>query len=138
MTNALGPEAPRRSPRPAATMRATAMGGLVLRGRAGRHLLLGGGGQEVVEVLLGLLLLHLERVHQLGGEDLLGPDEHLLLTCREALVDLADRQVADDLGELVDVTRLDLVAVVLEPAGPVLGHLRQLVLGGGGERSSRR
>jgi hypothetical protein len=31
-------------------------------------------------------------------------------------------------GQLVDIARLDLVAVVLEPAIPVLGHLRTLVL----------
>jgi hypothetical protein len=40
---------------------------------------------------------------------------------------LADREVAHDLGELVDVTGLDLVAVVLEPAIPVLGHLGDVV-----------
>ena len=44
-------------------------------------------GEQVVEMLLGLVLVLVERVHQLGGEDLLGPGEHLLLTRRQALVD---------------------------------------------------
>jgi len=90
------------------------------------------GGRSLLdwslEVLLGLLLALVQRVHQLGGKDLLRPGEHLLLTRRKALVELADREVANHLGELVDVARLDLVAVVLEPAIPVLGHLRDVVL----------
>src|SRR4051795_6576709 len=72
------------------------------------------------EMLLGLLLVHTERVHQLRGQDLAGARVHLLLARREALLELTDRQVADDVGELVDVTRLDLLAVVLEAAVPVL------------------
>ena len=91
------------------------------------QLLLAGALEEVVEVLLGLLLAHLERVHQLGREDLLRAGEHLLLTRGETLVLLADREVAHDLGELVDVTGLDLVPVVLEAAVPVLRHLRDVV-----------
>src|SRR4051812_24602889 len=126
MTNALGPEDPRRSPRPAATTSATADISGLLRGGGGQAL--GRRLQQVVEVGLRVVLALLQRVHQLGGEDLLGAGEHLLLAGREALVVLADGEVADDLGELVDVTGLDLVAVVLEPAVPVLGHLGQLVL----------
>jgi hypothetical protein len=80
-----------------------------------------------IEVRLGVLLLHLERVHQLGGEDLLRAGVHLLLARREALLVLADGQVADDLGQLHHVAGLDLLAVVLEPAVPVLGHLRHVV-----------
>ena len=76
---------------------------------------------------LGLVLLHLERVHQLGREDLLGAGVHLLLAGREALLRLADREVADDLGELEDVAGLDLVAVVLEAPVPVLRHLAHVV-----------
>ena len=41
---------------------------------------------------------------------------------------LTDRQIADDLGELVDVAGLDLVPIVLEPPIPVLGHVRTLIL----------
>src|SRR5918998_6056239 len=72
---------------------------------------------------LGVALLHLERVCQLGGEHLLGAREHLLLAGREALVGLADGEVADHLGELEHVAGLDLVAVVLEATVPVLRHL---------------
>ena len=75
-------------------------------------------------MLLGLLLVHVERVHELGGEDLLGPGVHLLLPGGEALLTLADGQVADHLAELVDVAGLDLVAVVLVAPVPVLRHLR--------------
>ena len=83
--------------------------------------------EDRVEVRLGLVLALLERVHQLGREDLLGARVHLLLARRQALVLLADGEVADDLGELVDVAGLDLVPVVLEPAVPVLRHLGDVV-----------
>jgi hypothetical protein len=76
---------------------------------------------------LGLLLVLVERVHQLGREDLLRARVHLLLARGQALLLLTDRQVADNLGELVDVTGLDLVPVVLEPAIPVLRHLGDVV-----------
>src|SRR3954454_13013725 len=79
-TNALGRPAPRRSPLPAATSRATATllpaGGRLLGGRA-RQLVV--ARQDLVEVGLGALLALVERVHQLGGEDLLGARVHLLL-----------------------------------------------------------
>src|SRR4051794_10543495 len=123
MTNALGPPVPRRSPRPAATSSATAIR-LVLRGGLRAR----GLGQQVVEMLLRAVLVHLQRVHQLGREDLLRAGEHLLLTRRQALLMLADGEVANHFGQLVDVARLDLVAIVLEPAVPVLGHLRDVVL----------
>src|SRR6185312_1140779 len=106
-TKAFGPPAPRRSPEPAAAITAvTAMG--LLRG-GGEALL-----QEAVEVFLRALLVLVKRIHELGGEDLLRPRVHLLLTGRETLFHLADREVADHLGELEDVTGLDLLAVVLE------------------------
>src|SRR5437763_438096 len=69
---------------------------------------------EVRQVLLRLFLIHLERVHQLRREDLPGARVHLLLAGRQALLELTDREVADNLGELVDVAGLDLLAVVLE------------------------
>src|SRR4051812_7827024 len=93
--------------------------------RGGPDLLAGRFGEQVVEVLLGLVLVLVERVHQLGGEDLLGAGEHLLLARGEALVELADREVANDLGQLVDVARLDLVPVVLEPAVSLFLDLRE-------------
>ncbi len=79
-------------------------------------------------MLLDLLLVHLERIHQLGGQDLLRPREHLLLAGGQALFSLPDGQVANHLSELVDIARLDLVPVVLEAPVPVLGHLGALVL----------
>jgi len=91
------------------------------------QLAVGRVGEQFVEVVLSLFLILVERVHQLGGEDLLGAREHLLLARGQPLLALAQREVADHLGELVDVARLDLVAVVLEAAIPVLGHLRHFV-----------
>src|SRR5215208_30148 len=127
-TNALGRSAPRRSPLPPAGTIPTTDTVPGLRGRGGRAAA-GDVGllDERLEVRLGVLLLHLERVHQLGGEDLLGSGVHLLLAGREPLLGLADREVADHLGELVDVAGLDLLTVVLEPAVPVLGHLAHVV-----------
>src|SRR5512144_3036921 len=58
---------------------------------------------DLGEVLLRLFLVHVERVHQLRREDLAGAGVHLLLASREALLELADSKVADDLGQLIDV-----------------------------------
>src|SRR6185312_1085735 len=102
-TSALGLPTPRRSPRPAATISAIANDS-VLFGQ--RHLVGGRVGEELVEIALRLFLVLVERIHELGGEDLLGPREHLLLPGRETLFALAQREVAHDLGELVDVTGL--------------------------------
>src|SRR4051794_21679864 len=92
---------------------------------------LGGGGeallQQPVEVLLRAVLILIERVHELRGEDLLRPRVHLLLAGREPLFHLADGEVADDLGELEHVTGLDLLPVVLEAPIPVFRHLRDVV-----------
>src|SRR6185437_4979299 len=152
-TSAFGRPAPRRSPLPAATIRAIAIaqrleairrrdcrarsrrgpcGHWSVRespsvGRCPCQLARCRGGKQLVEVALGLFLVLVQRIHQLGREDLLGAGEHLLLARREPLLALPQRQVAHDLGELVDVARLDLVAVVLEAAVPVLGHLGDLV-----------
>src|SRR5687768_6025552 len=79
--------------------------------------------EEVVEILLGLLLVHVERIHQLGRENLLRAREHLLLARRKTFLEVADRQIANHLGELEHVAGLHLVAIVLEPAVPVLRHL---------------
>src|SRR4051812_27800977 len=102
--NALGPEAPRRSPLPAAgTIPTTAMTMRLLGGRGSALSLRVRLLDQVVDVLLGFPLFHLEGVHQLRGEDLLRPSEHLLLAGRETLVVLPDRQVAHDLCELEHV-----------------------------------
>src|SRR3954454_20849480 len=71
-TNALALPEPRRSPLPPAGTIPTTVMLVSGRGRgavaAGVRVL-----DQLLEVRLGLVLLHLERVHQLGGEDLLGP-----------------------------------------------------------------
>src|SRR5205085_11204245 len=122
-TSALGRPDPRRSPRPAATINATAIfwsGRRLLRGD--RHFACAVAArrdsEKPVDVLLDIVLVEVERVHQLGREHLLRAREHLLFPCREPLLRLADREVAHDLGKLVYVAGLDLVAVVLEPAIP--------------------
>src|SRR5581483_1980448 len=128
--NALGRSPPSRSPRPAATRTAQVLKGLPLDG--GADLRLDGAllsvrahaREDVVEPGCGLILVHLLRVHELAGEDLLRLHEHLLLPGRETLLVVAQREVHDHLGELEDVAGLHLVAIVLEPSVPVLGHLR--------------
>src|SRR5262249_18184662 len=77
-------------------------------------------GEDTVEPLGGLLLVHALRVHELGHEDLLRLHEHLLLARGEALVLVAEREVPHHLGELEDVAGLHLLAVVLEAAVSVL------------------
>src|SRR3954467_2064477 len=129
-TNALGRSDPRRSPRPAAgTMPTTVKTSESALARCGRRSVALGVGvsDQVVEVLLRLALVHLERVHQLGRQDLLRSRVHLLLTRRKALLRLPDRQIANDLGELVHIAGLDLVAVVLEATVPVLRHRTHVV-----------
>src|SRR6266550_735342 len=72
--------------------------------------------EDAVEPLGSLLLVHVLRVHQLAGQNLLGLHEHLLLAGRKTLLAVAQREIPDDLRQLEDVTRLHLVAVVLEAA----------------------
>src|SRR5215212_5875713 len=84
-------------------------------------------GDQILQMRLRLVLLHVERVHQLGGEDLLRAGVHLLLARREPLLGLPDGEVADDLRQLEDITGLDLLAVVLETPVPVLRHLAHVV-----------
>src|SRR4051794_11596159 len=127
-TSAFGPPAPRRSPEPAAATIAVAICA-PLGGGGGAEALL----QELVEVGLGSVLVLLEGVHELGGEDLLRPGVHLLLAGREALLPLADREVAHDLGELEHVAGLDLLAVVLEAAVSVFWGVRHLARPDGGD-----
>src|SRR4029453_14010884 len=79
-TRAFGPPAPSRSPEPAAAITADAGG---LGGRlCGAEALL----QQLVQVALGPVLVLVERVHEFGGEDLLGAGVHLLLARREPLL----------------------------------------------------
>src|SRR5579875_2842537 len=134
-TSALGQPAPRRSPEPAPSSSATASAGSPIPRTCERALLARrdllarlAAREQLVEVDLDLLLVLVERIHQLGGEDLLRPRVHLLLARRESLLVVAQRQVAHDLCELVDVSRLDLLAVVLEATVPVLWHVRDIAL----------
>src|SRR4051794_30707436 len=74
-----------------------------------------------IDAGLGLLVVDAPRHRQLGDEHVAGVGLHRLLGGRERGVALADGQVANDLGVLVDVARLELLLVVLEPARPVRG-----------------
>src|SRR6476646_1336056 len=81
-TKAFGPPAPSRSPEPAAAITADAE---VLGGRlGGAEALL----QQLVQIGLCPVLVLVQRVHELGGEDLLGPGIHLLLARGEPLLPL--------------------------------------------------
>src|SRR5919107_6079533 len=126
-TNALGRSAPRRSPLPPAGTIPTTVMFVSLGGGRSAVAALVRLGDQVFQMRLGLVLLHVERIHQLGREDLLGTRVHLLLARREPLLGLADREVAHDLRQLEDVTGLDLLAVVLEAPVPVLRHLAHVV-----------
>src|SRR5690242_7070965 len=79
-------------------------------------------GEDLVELGLGGVLVKADGEGKLGQEDLAGLAEHALLAGREALVLLTDREVPDDLGNLVDVAALQLLDVVLERPGPVRRH----------------
>jgi len=72
-TKAFGPPAPSLRPEPAAATTAVTDAAELRRG--GEALL-----QQPVEVFLRALLVFVERVHELRGEDLLRPRVHLLLT----------------------------------------------------------
>src|SRR5262249_30821329 len=121
---AFGPPAPSLCPEPAAAITAAAEGRAWLGGRlCGAEALL----QQLVQGCLRAVLVLVQRVHELGREDLLGAGVHLLLAGRETLLPLPDGEVANHLSELIDVARLDLLAVVLEPAVPILRHLGDLV-----------
>src|SRR5262249_57381477 len=122
-----GRSTPTRSPEPAAAISAQVAPaspelppsgprrcGLRLRSRL--RLRLSGAGEDVVEPLRSLFLVHVLRVHELGGEDLLRLHEHLLLARRQALLVVPNGEVAYHLRELEDVAGLHLVAVVLETA----------------------
>src|SRR5262249_53308900 len=83
--------------------------------------------EGVVGASLCGVLVDIEGEGQLGAEDLAGLGQHPLFARRQALVVLTDRQVPDHLGDLVDVAALELLDVVLEPAGPVRRHPRLLL-----------
>src|SRR5215212_2209473 len=83
-------------------------------GLLGRCLLRGGGRlvlalEHLVEASLGGFFVDVERERELGHEDLTGPGQHALLAGRETLVGLADREITHHLGDLIDVTALQLL-----------------------------
>jgi hypothetical protein len=75
--------------------------------------------ERLVDQQGGLVLVAVAGEHQLGHEDLAGPLEHALLAGRQALLAVADGEVADDLGDLEDVAGLEALDVALEAAAPV-------------------
>src|SRR5206468_256455 len=83
------PERPKRPLRRGARL---GLGGRLLARRRllrGRPVLLAVTGEDVIEPLGRFLLVHVLRVHQLGREDLLGLDEHLLFARGETLLVVA-------------------------------------------------
>src|SRR5687768_11186924 len=122
LTNALGLSLPSRSPVPAAAR--TAQTPLTPACRRAYPLRDRDFGEDLVEPGRGLVLVECLRVHELAREDLLRLHEHLLLARRESLLLVSQGKIPHDFGQLEDVARLHLVAVVLEAAIPVLGHLR--------------
>ena len=124
-TNALGPAAPRRSPRPAATTarppRCALLRGGDLRRPADSASRSSRCSSASSSSFSSAYISSEARIFLARVNICFSPVDRPFSM-------LADREVADDLGELVDVAGLDLVAVVLEPAVPVLGHLRDVVL----------
>src|SRR5659263_269249 len=80
-------------------------------------------GEHLVEHLRGLLVIDVQHEYYLRKEDLARLVEHALLAGRKTLLMLADREVPNDLGHLVDVATPDLVTVFLVAVVPVGGHL---------------
>src|SRR4030042_5552746 len=79
-------------------------------------------GEDAVQEADGVVLRHMLRVHELRGQDALHLAVHLLLPGGEALLVVAQSQVADHIRDLKNVARLDLVPVVPYPAVPVDRH----------------
>src|SRR3954470_4240165 len=119
-TNALGTPAPRREPAPAATTMTPTRPAPVSLFRT----LLESGSEDLVEDGLCLLLVGLLRERQLGDEDLTGLGEHALLAGRQATVLVPTPQVTNDLGDLDDVARRELLEVRLVATRPVGRLLR--------------
>src|SRR5699024_12255929 len=151
-TYALGMGSPSRVPRPAAATRAVTRmptGGLILGvevdgvgvgvevvGTRAGCLRLGGvgclvgeglmaldGGLDAGEELGGLLVVDALRQRQLCDKHLAGLAPHADPAGGQAAVLVAAPQVADDLGDLVDVAGTETLLVGLVAAGPVAGFL---------------
>src|SRR5206468_2530816 len=80
--------------------------------------------QGLVDQLDGLVLAAVAGEDQLGDQDLAGALQHALLAGRQALLPVPHGEVADHLGDLEDVARLEALDVALEAPAPV-------ALGGG-------
>src|SRR5262249_51616198 len=79
----------------------------------------GGGGQDLVEDGLRLGVVGVLGQRQFADEDLPRLGQHPLLTGGQAALLIAAPQVANHLGDLVDVARSQLLEVGLVPARPV-------------------
>src|SRR4029450_7839893 len=77
------------------------------------------GSQNLVEQDLGLVLVGALGERELTDQDLAGLREHALLAGRQATVLVPAPEVADDLSNLVHVTRGQLLEVCLAAARPV-------------------
>src|SRR5665647_1231015 len=82
------------------------------------------GSENLVEDGLSLVLVRLLRKRELGDEDLTGLGQHALLPSGEATVLVTTPQVTNNLGDLDDVPRRELLEVGLvapRPVGRLLG-----------------
>jgi hypothetical protein len=84
--------------------------------------------EHLVQELLGLVFVAVLRKGQLGNKDLASLGEHPLLTRGQALVLVPLVETANYLGDLIDVSRAELLDVGFEPARPVRGVGRLLLL----------
>src|SRR3954454_12138366 len=118
-TSALGSSAPRRRPLPAAATMPTACTGVVWVSLGWSGVLSGSGCEDLVEEDLRLVLVGALGERELADQNLARLGEHALLTGGQAAVLVAAPQVAYDLGDLVHVTRGQLLEVGFVAAGPV-------------------
>src|SRR5580698_9479151 len=77
------------------------------------------GGEDLVEERFGLVLVGVLGECELADQDLSRLCQHALLTCGKTALAVSSPQVADDLGDLVDVAGSDLLDVGLVAPGPV-------------------
>src|SRR5258707_4698401 len=82
------------------------------------------GGEDLVEKSLGLVLVRLLGKRKLAHENLPRLSQHPLLASRQAPLTVPAPQVANYLGDLVDVSGRELLEIGLVPAGPVGRLLR--------------
>src|SRR5665213_1717802 len=79
------------------------------------------GGEDLVKDRFGLVLVRAFGESQFADQNLPCLREHPLLAGRQPTLAVAAPQVANDLGDLVDVARRELLEIGLVPARPVGG-----------------